>query len=59
MRLKWYGKSQDEIGEIMGHSNSQVTEHYLASLVMDIKWEINKGSFLKTCQVFCQVFVDL
>ena len=27
----------------MGHSTSQVTEHYLASLDMDKTWEINEG----------------
>jgi hypothetical protein len=30
---------------MMGHSTSQVTEHYLASLDMDKTWEINKGLF--------------
>ena len=43
--LKRSGKSRDEIGEMMGHSNSQVTEHYLASLDMDKTWEINEGLF--------------
>jgi integrase len=43
--LKRSGKSRDEIGEMMGHSTSQVTEHYLASLDMDKTWEINKGLF--------------
>jgi len=33
--LKRSGNSKDEIGEMMGHSTSQVTEHYLASLDMD------------------------
>ena len=41
--LKRSGKSKDEIGEMMGHSNSQVTEFYLASLEMDKTWEINEG----------------
>jgi integrase len=41
--LKRSGKSRDEIGEMMGHSNSQVTEHYLASLDMDKTWKINEG----------------
>jgi integrase len=41
--LKRSGKSRDEIGEMMGHSTSQVTEHYLASLDMDKTWEINAG----------------
>ena len=43
--LKRAGKSRDEIGEMMGHSTSQVTEHYLASLDMDKTWGINKGLF--------------
>jgi hypothetical protein len=46
--LKRSGKSGDEIGEMMGHSASQVTEHYLASLDMDQTIEINEGS----CHVF-------
>ena len=33
--LKRSRKSRDEIGEMMGHSTSQVTEHHLASLDMD------------------------
>ncbi len=43
--LKRSGKSRDEIEEMMGHSTSQVTEQYLASLDMDKTWEINKGLF--------------
>jgi integrase len=43
--LKRSGKSRDEIGEMMGHSTSEVTEHYLASLDMDKTWEINEGLF--------------
>jgi hypothetical protein len=39
------GKSSDEIVEMMGHSTSQVTEHYLASLDMDKTWGINEGLF--------------
>ncbi|MBK7710692.1 MAG: hypothetical protein IPJ37_06930 [Bacteroidales bacterium] len=41
--LKRSVKSQDEIGETMGHSTPKVTEHCLASLDMDKTWEINKG----------------
>lgn len=41
--LKRSGKSKDEIGEMMGHSTSQVTEHYLASLDIDKTWGINEG----------------
>jgi integrase len=43
--LKHSGKSRDEIREMMGHSTSQVTEHYLASLDMEKTWEINEGLF--------------
>jgi integrase len=43
--LKRSGKSRDEIGEMMGHSTSEVTEHYLASLDMDKTWGINEGLF--------------
>jgi len=43
--LKRAGKSRDEIGEMMGHSTPEVTEHYLASLDMDKVWEINEGLF--------------
>jgi integrase len=41
--LKRSGKSRDEIGEMMGHSTAQVTDHFLASLDMNKTWEINKG----------------
>ncbi len=41
--LKRSGKSRDEIGEMMGHSTAQVTDHYLASLDMDKTWGINSG----------------
>ena len=43
--LKRSGKSRDEIEEMMGHSTSQVIEHYLASLDMDKTCEINEGLF--------------
>jgi hypothetical protein len=37
------GKSfKDDICEILGHSNSIVTEHYLASLDVEVTQEINK-----------------
>jgi hypothetical protein len=35
--LKHYGRSMEKIGEMMGHSNSQVTENYMASLDMVLK----------------------
>lgn len=35
------GVSKDEIGEMLGHSNSTVTEHYLAGLNKDSKRRIN------------------
>ena len=41
--LKRSGKSRDEIGEMLGHSTSQVTDYYLASLDMDKTWGINEG----------------
>jgi hypothetical protein len=43
--LKRSGKTRDEIGEMIGHSTSQVTEHFLGSLDMEKTWEINKGLF--------------
>ena len=36
------GVSKDRIGEMMGHSNSIVTEHYLASIDMETTFDINK-----------------
>jgi integrase len=39
--LKRAGKSKDEISEMLGHSNSVVTEHYLASLDMEKTFDIN------------------
>ena len=39
--LKRGGKSKDQIGEMLGHSNSIVTEHYLASLDSEKTFEIN------------------
>lgn len=35
------GVSKDEIGEMLGHSNSNVTEHYLAGLNKESKRRIN------------------
>jgi hypothetical protein len=34
--------SKDNIGEMLGHSNSVVTEHYLASLDIEKNKEINR-----------------
>lgn len=39
--LKRAGVSKDNIGEMLGHSNSVVTEHYLASLDIEKTHEIN------------------
>jgi len=39
------GRSKDEIGEMLGHSNSIVTEHYLASLDIEKTHEINNGLY--------------
>ena len=36
------GAPKDQIGEMMGHSNSKVTEHYFGSLGVEIVSEINK-----------------
>jgi integrase len=55
--LKRSGKSRDEIGEMMGHSTSQVTEHYLASLDVDIDMGIPKRSFLDL--TLCLSWVEL
>jgi integrase len=43
--LKRAGKSKDEISEMLGHSNSVVTEHYLASLDMEKTFDINECLF--------------
>lgn len=40
--LKRAGVSKDNIGEMLGHSNSVVTEHYLASLDIEKTQEINQ-----------------
>ena len=40
--LKRAGVSKDNIGEMLGHSNSVVTEHYLASLDIEKTHDINK-----------------
>ena len=40
--LKRGGKYKDQIVEMLGHSNSVVTEHYLGSLDTDKTFEINE-----------------
>ncbi|MZQ48609.1 MAG: tyrosine-type recombinase/integrase [Bacteroidales bacterium] len=40
--LKRAGVSKDNIGEMLGHSNSIVTEHYLASLDIEKTYDINR-----------------
>lgn len=40
--LRRAGVAKDDIGEMLGHSNSIVTEHYLASIDMESTFEINK-----------------
>ena len=35
------GKSRDDIGQMLGHSNSIVTEHYLSSIDPERTFEIN------------------
>jgi integrase len=39
--LKRAGVSRDDIGEMLGHSNSVITEHYLASLDAERTFKIN------------------
>jgi integrase len=43
--LKRAGVSKDQIGEMLGHANSVVTEHYLASLDIEKTHEINMHIF--------------
>lgn len=43
--LRRAGVSKDDIGEMLGHSNSIITEHYLASIDMESTFEINKHLF--------------
>jgi len=43
--LRRAGVSKDNIGEMLGHSNSVVTEHYLASLDIEKTHEINQHIF--------------
>ena len=43
--LKRAGKSTDEIAEMLGHSNSVICEHYLASLDMEKTFDINDCLF--------------
>ncbi|HAG16258.1 MAG TPA: hypothetical protein DCG69_07000 [Bacteroidales bacterium] len=43
--LRRAGVSKDDIGEMLGSSNSIVTEHYLASIDMESTFEINKHLF--------------
>jgi site-specific recombinase XerD len=40
--LERAGVSKDNIGEMLGHSNSVVTEHYLASLDIEKPQDINQ-----------------
>jgi hypothetical protein len=40
--LRRGGVSKDDIGEMLGHANSVVTEHYLASLDIEKTIEINQ-----------------
>jgi integrase len=40
--LRRSGVSKDDIGEVLGHANSIVTEHYLASLDIEKTFQINQ-----------------
>lgn len=42
MTLRRAGVSKDNIGDMLGHSNSIVTEHYLGSMNPETTFEINK-----------------
>jgi integrase len=42
------GVSRDDIGEMLGHSNSIVTEHYLASMEAEKTFKINSSLLKKT-----------
>ena len=39
------GVSKDDIGEMMGHSNSMITEHYISSISIEKTKDINKHIF--------------
>lgn len=39
------GRSKDQIGTMMGHANSTITEHYLAGLDLEKTWGINECLF--------------
>jgi site-specific recombinase XerD len=43
--LKRAGTSKDVIGEMLGHSNSIVTEHYLDSLDAEMTFSVNEVLF--------------
>ena len=43
--LKRANVPTSQIGEMMGHSNSVVTEHYLATLDIEKTWEINESLY--------------
>ncbi len=45
MTLRRAGVSKDNIGEMLGHADSKVTERYLSSLDMESTFEINKHLF--------------
>jgi integrase len=40
--LKRKNTPTSTIGEMLGHSNSSVTEHYLASMDLDKLWDVNE-----------------
>jgi hypothetical protein len=43
--LKRANVPTSQIGEMTGHSNSVVTEHYMATLDIEKTWEINESLY--------------
>jgi aspartyl/asparaginyl beta-hydroxylase (cupin superfamily) len=49
------GKSRNDIGQMPGHSNSIVTEHYLASIDDERTFKINSVLLKKMSQILSQI----
>ena len=45
IQIPWIFQSKDVIGEMLGHSNSIVTEHYLGSLDLEKTFEANESLY--------------